>query len=597
MIHANAMAPARTNVVICAHTADEAWTRRLTVQLAVYRDRLDLWDERRLTTAPGEEAALVEALASASAVVLLLSPAWLNSRFAAGGELQHALDVGDIVLPVRVEPCDLSAATWLTRCVVRPPEPALSSPSARTHAVEAALRDVARECGARLRAAAWSRPVLASDARAGTPAPPIARTQPGGERVEAALHTQRHALVALLRTRALARPTPSASAHVDLLKVLRARAGQAPRPTLTMHKAPHQPRRRAELDGVRDVTAPAARPRHARRFVQVALLLAVAYVAYRWHTDALPNVLNAPRVSVPALAVPPVPEGTMERRYVAESLRLDAGGRVWLRTTHEVPAFSESLADGVILELVPLRGGTFAMGSPVTEASRFADEGPQHRVTIGPFAIGKFEVTQAQWAAVAALPRITHELAPRPSAFSGDNRPVESISWHEAVEFCARLAHHTGRPYRLPSEAEWEFAARAGSQTPWAWGDASSPALAHSASAAKGLLSKILQSSPEATTDVGGARYANAFGLYDTHGNVWEWTLDTWHDTYAGAPTDGSAWTTDGDSSRRVRRGGSWEDRPWACRSAMRNHSLVDSTNDAVGFRVALSLAVSRAKP
>src|SRR5262249_22849878 len=121
--------------------------------------------------------------------------------------------------------------------------------------------------------------------------------------------------------------------------------------------------------------------------------------------------------------------------------------------------------------------GTFLMGSPDNEAGRSVSEGPQHRVTIKSFFIGKFPVTQAQWRAVALLPKVQMELSLNPSTFSGDDLPVESISWREAEEFCVRLSRETGRSYRLPSEAEWEYACRAGSRTPFHFGETVTPAL------------------------------------------------------------------------------------------------------------------------
>jgi formylglycine-generating enzyme required for sulfatase activity len=145
---------------------------------------------------------------------------------------------------------------------------------------------------------------------------------------------------------------------------------------------------------------------------------------------------------------------------------------------------------------------------------------------------------------------------------------VEQVNWHEAVEFCARLSQKTGREYRLPTEAEWEYACRAGTTTPFHFGPTLTTNLANYdgnyvyGSGPKGVYR-------EQTTDVGSFP-PNAFGIYDMHGNVWEWCLDHWHDNYKGAPTDGSAWIEGGDSNRRLLRGGSWIDAPRNCRSAYR---------------------------
>ncbi|NEO21280.1 MAG: formylglycine-generating enzyme family protein, partial [Moorea sp. SIO4A5] len=121
--------------------------------------------------------------------------------------------------------------------------------------------------------------------------------------------------------------------------------------------------------------------------------------------------------------------------------------------------------------MVAIPEGSFIMGSPETEEGHTNDESPQHRVTVTSFFMGKYPVTQAQWQAVAALPQVNRELEPDPSHFKGKNRPVEQVSWYDAVEFCERLSQYTKRPYRLPSEAEWEYACRAGTTTPFHFGE------------------------------------------------------------------------------------------------------------------------------
>ncbi|MGC1310289.1 MAG: SUMF1/EgtB/PvdO family nonheme iron enzyme [Phormidesmis sp.] len=184
---------------------------------------------------------------------------------------------------------------------------------------------------------------------------------------------------------------------------------------------------------------------------------------------------------------------------------------------------TEDLGNGIALDLMAILGGTFLMGSPAEEGED--NEKPQHRVMVNPFLMGKYEVTQAQWKAVSALPKVESEMEADPSTFKGDSRPVERISWYDAVEFCQRLSQHTGREYRLPSEAEWEYACRAGTATPFHFGETLTSDLAnYNADYAYG-------SGPKGdyrgqTTDVGSFP-ANAFGLYDMHGNVREWCLDT----------------------------------------------------------------------
>jgi formylglycine-generating enzyme required for sulfatase activity len=263
------------------------------------------------------------------------------------------------------------------------------------------------------------------------------------------------------------------------------------------------------------------------------------------------------------------------------------------RSRQQAQYFIEDLRNGVQLEMVQIPGGSFIMGSPEDEPERLSRESPQHQVTVPAFFISKFPVTQAQWQAVAALPQVNRELNPHPSGFEGANRPVERVSWYDAVEFCDRLAAQTKRPYSLPSESEWEYACRAGTTTPFHFGETITSELANYnadytyGAGVKGTYRKE-------TTVVGSFGVANAFGLYDMHGNVWEWCLDDWHDNYEGAPTDGSAWFYNNDNlSQRqghaVLRGSSWLDYPKNCRSASRNdvgRAERDSITYDIGFRV-----------
>jgi len=254
------------------------------------------------------------------------------------------------------------------------------------------------------------------------------------------------------------------------------------------------------------------------------------------------------------------------------------------------------IGDHIGLEMVLIPPGKFRMGSPEDELGRRDTEGPQHDVTIDyPFFMGKYPVTQAQWKAVAALDQVNRELAKNPSNFKGPNRPVEQVSWHDAVEFCDRLAKHAGRPYRLPSEAEWEYACRAGTKTPFHFGETITTDLANYRGTDWEINEKTYSGAygdgphgefREETTDVGHFDVANAFGLYDMHGNVWEWCLDYWHENYKGAPVDGSPWITDGKSATRVLRGGSWLYLPEVCRSAVRNGINPAVRNNDFGFRV-----------
>ena len=260
----------------------------------------------------------------------------------------------------------------------------------------------------------------------------------------------------------------------------------------------------------------------------------------------------------------------------------------------EAQFFVEALGRQVGMEMILIPAGEFMMGSPADELDRYDDEGPQHSVTVPSFFLGKYPVTQAQWQVVAALPEVKRALEPEPSHFKGDQRPVERVSWHEAVEFCERLSLKTNRQYRLPSEAEWEYACRAGTTTPFHFGETITTDLANYrgtddeslewsgsyGSGPKGIYRKE-------TTPVGFFGVANAFGLCDLHGNVLEWCADHWHGNYDGAPTDGSAWLTENDNNSHVYRGGSWAFYPRNCRSAYRIGTDPDYQNDVLGFRVA----------
>ena len=249
----------------------------------------------------------------------------------------------------------------------------------------------------------------------------------------------------------------------------------------------------------------------------------------------------------------------------------------------------EDLGSGVQLELVEILGGRFLMGSPQDEPERYDDEGPQHEVSLSDFFIGKYAVTQAQWRAVAALPRVNWALDPDPSRFKGENRPVEQVSWYDAIEFCARLSVRTGREYGLPTEAEWEYACRAGTTTPFHFGETITTDLANYNG------TYTYNGGPEGidrrkTTDVG--RFpANAFGLYDMHGNVWEWCADHWHSSYADKPKRLKAngnlpWLSEDKNANRLLRGGSWFYYPRNCRSACRLSNHPGTRRSTHGFRV-----------
>lgn len=237
------------------------------------------------------------------------------------------------------------------------------------------------------------------------------------------------------------------------------------------------------------------------------------------------------------------------------------------------PNQNENLGNGVILEMVAIPGGKFLMGSPEGEGND--REKPQHQVTIQPFYMGKYPVTQAQWEMVSRLPEVKIDLRSKPSHFKGANLPVENVSWHDAQEFCARISKATGKLYRLPSEAEWEYACRSGTTTPYYFG--------------KTITTDLVSHDKKygQTTDVGKFP-PNAFGLCDMHGNVWEWCEDSWHENYINAPKNGSCWI-DINDNKRMLRGGHWRINPESCRSAFRDNSNFDDNNKYIGFRVVCS--------
>ena len=256
--------------------------------------------------------------------------------------------------------------------------------------------------------------------------------------------------------------------------------------------------------------------------------------------------------------------------------------------------YEEALAEGVLpLRMLLIPAGKFLMGSLPNELEHSDVEGPQHEVSVSQFFMSKYPVTQGQWQAVAALPQVKRDLDADPSSFKGALLPVERVSWYEAVEFCDRLTLRTNRQYRLPTEAEWEYACRAGTTTPFYYGETITTELANyrgtddkeykwSGSYGDGPKGEYR----EKTTLVDQFDSPNAYGLCDMHGNVLEWCQDHWHSDYDDAPTDGQAWLTDAAAAYRVLRGGSWIYLPRNCRSASRLSIIPDYRDISIGFRV-----------
>ena len=229
--------------------------------------------------------------------------------------------------------------------------------------------------------------------------------------------------------------------------------------------------------------------------------------------------------------------------------------------------------------------GTFTMGSPASEEFREEDEGPQHSVTIpAPFAVGVYEVTFAEWDACVRAGGCGG-YAPADEGWGRGSRPVINVSWEDAQAYVSWLSQQTGARYRLLSEAEWEYVARAGSRTARYWGESESGQCRN----ANGFdFPGFCSDGYEYTAPVGSFA-PNVFGLYDVLGNVWEWTQDCWNGSYAGAPTNGSAWQS-GDCGRRVLRGGSWVVDPSSLRSARRIRFTSEFRFYYDGFRVARTL-------
>jgi formylglycine-generating enzyme required for sulfatase activity len=234
--------------------------------------------------------------------------------------------------------------------------------------------------------------------------------------------------------------------------------------------------------------------------------------------------------------------------------------------------------------MIVIPAGRFTMGSPTTEQGRYDDEGPQHEVTIAkPFAVSKFDVTFVDWDACFKVGGCRNAAD---SEMGRDTKPVINVTWEEAQTYVAWLPKMTGQPYRLLTEAEWEYAARAGSTTAYYWGDQIGVGNANCDGCGTQWAKQTLPV---------GSFKPNAFGLYDMAGNVWQWVQDCYNGNYNGAPTDGSAWAS-GDCSRPVVRGGSWGDPPQYLRSAYRvgnpgvNRYFVTGRDDILGFRVGRTL-------
>jgi formylglycine-generating enzyme required for sulfatase activity len=288
-------------------------------------------------------------------------------------------------------------------------------------------------------------------------------------------------------------------------------------------------------------------------------------------------------------------ENSNRREFEYEVVRLNSNGKEINRRVNCAKVTIQDIESegmsSVSIEMVYIPSGVCFMGSSEREPGRDFSEGPAHWVTMSSFFMSKSPITQAQWSAVAQLPASNPasplRLNPDPSHFKGLDRPVESISWFEAVEFCERLTKATGVNYRLPSEGEWEYACRGGTRTPFCYGHTISTDLAnYDGTSAYGF--GAIGEYRNQTLPVCSFRVANPFGLFDMHGQVWEWCADRWHDNYQGAPHNGYIWDTGGDDEFRIVRGGSWFNNPGRCRSAVREKYSPDVWLDQIGFRIVM---------
>ena len=299
---------------------------------------------------------------------------------------------------------------------------------------------------------------------------------------------------------------------------------------------------------------------------------------------------------------PPTIESLPLKRWEFKTIVVNQYAKIIEKPDRTVQYFEEEIAEDLSIKMIIIPGGSFMMGSPDGELDSYRAEKPQHLVTVPSFAIGQFVVTQAQWKTIAQLPKVKQKLNASPSFHSGDDLPVERIDWFEAVEFCNRLTRLTRKLYRLPSEAEWEYACRAGATTAFNIGPTIATDFANyngrddvrADRTISGSYGEGPKGNYRGKTTPAQTFSANNFGLFDTHGNVWEWCADDWHNNYDGAPIDSSVWDASNDSgSNKTIRGGSYGGSPRNCRSAIRISIASSFRSSDLGFRVILPLSPS----
>jgi formylglycine-generating enzyme required for sulfatase activity len=303
------------------------------------------------------------------------------------------------------------------------------------------------------------------------------------------------------------------------------------------------------------------------------------YHARRWLENR-----NNTRIANRILDIPDIKNKNI---YSFEAVTLNARGEQIFCEPRTAGYVIEELNDQAI-KMIAIPSGEYGMGSAEKNAPN--KEKPQHLVRVPAFLMSQFPVTKAQWKIVSTYPKVNRELKKSTSRSGAGNSPVVYVSWHDAIEFCERLSIKTGHMYRLPSESEWEYACRAGTYTEFNLG---SSITSHYVNydARVSYCSEPLGMYRAKISVAGEFQSPNQFGLFDMHGNVWEWCLDHWHDNYQFAPKDGGPWIDSSHSLMRVLRGGSWMSYAKDCRSSMRfyNNESDNLSND-IGFRIACKI-------
>ena len=563
-------APERRHVFISYSHADRGWVERIRQVMAPLLMQqgkdLQLWDDSQIE--PGDRwlEEIEAALANARVALLLVSAEFLASEFVMGREVPALLRAAEAE-GVRVLWVPLSAS--LVRHTAIHAYQALLPPEQALDALDPPQQ---RQALVRI-AEAVHKAVEQAEAQAQRQELERRHEQQRRERQQAE-EWERQRQTEQRAAKASERQRRQQEAAAERQRLLDARAE---RRRLLLDRAMGPLR---DWQGVLQGSL-------SRRQVLVAGAGSLAGIAASQFAQRLGQPAahrQEPPTPTPRTRPPVNLQGPQPLRLSQGWLEGEAKGWPLRRRPIEVQAYSEILATGVALRLIAIRAGDFIMGSPAHEAERQEDEGPQHRVTLEGFLLGQTPITQAQWREVASWPPAGRALNADPSAFKGADRPVEQVSWEDAIEFCRRLSRDTGRSYTLPSEAQWEFACRAGTTTPFAFGETLATELANYngndayANGPKGL-------NRGHTTPVG-MFPPNAWGLQGMHGNVWEWCLDSWHDRYEGAPADGTAWVSGGDQDQQLLRGGSWGSFPGYCRSAYRSLNGPVYASHSVGFRV-----------